>query len=158
MYCEVKPGDGSYPAVEHIRPREAFPDLVLEWTNLGWACTRCNTNKGSFWSDHEDLKLLNPYEDDPAEHIEHSGPLTVCALGSSRGKNTIRKLKLNRDPLFIARAKRVQELDDRIQLWHGEMDSDRKSVIKEDICDLLLESSEFCATLRAFAVSRGFSY
>ncbi|WP_373557499.1 HNH endonuclease [Rhodococcus sp. ACPA4] len=156
MYCEVDPDDGSYPAVEHIKPKESFPDLVLQWENLGWCCTRCNTNKGSYWKDHKDLKLLNPYEDDPADHIKHSGPVIVPSLGSERGKNTIRKLKLNRGSLITSKARRIQDLDDRIQLWNREDDPDKKSVLEDDVLDCLSQESEFCAMLRAFATFQGF--
>jgi uncharacterized protein (TIGR02646 family) len=156
MYCEVDPEDSSYPAIEHIKPKEAFPELVLEWENLGWACTRCNTNKGAYWSDHDDLRLLNPYGDDPAEHIDHAGPLVINAIGSERGKNTIRKLKLNRESLFTSKAKRIQELDERIQLWHRETDESKKDVLAEDVKGFLNSEVEFSAALRAFAATRNF--
>ncbi|GAB7520619.1 HNH endonuclease [Rhodococcus sp. no. 34] len=158
MYCEVDPNDGSYPAVEHIKPKETFPELVLQWENLGWCCTRCNTNKGNYWKDHEDIRLLNPYEDDPAVHLKHSGPVVVPSLGSERGKNTIRQLKLNRGSLITSKAQRIQELSDRIQLWNQEDNVDKKSVLEEDIIDFLSRESEFCAMLRGFATFQGFPY
>lgn len=156
MYCEANPEDSSYPAVEHIKPKETFPDLVLAWENLGWACTKCNTNKGSYWSEHQDLRLLNPYEDDPEEHIDHAGPMVITALDSERGKNTIRQLALNRVALFASKAQRLQELDDRIQMWHSEIDGDKKDVLAEDVQHLLDSNSEFSATLRVFAAKRQF--
>lgn len=156
MYCEVNPEDGSYPAVEHIKPKESFPGLVLQWDNLGWCCTRCNTNKGKYWKEHEDLKILNPYEDDPADHIKYAGPLMITSMGGQRGKNTIRQLRLNRESLFLSRSKRVEELDERIQNWDREDHPDKKTVLQEDIQDLLSQDSEFCAALRAFAALRNF--
>lgn len=156
MYCEVISADGAYPAIEHIRPREEFPDLVLQWENLGWACTRCNTNKSSYWSDHKDLQLLNPYVDEPDDHIEHAGPLVVGRLDSQRGQNTVRRLKLNREVLFTEKAKRLQDMDARLQAWSNEPDGEKRSVREDDIRDLLTCEAEYSASLRAFALLRGF--
>lgn len=156
IYCEVLPDDASYGAIEHIRPRKDFPELVLDWLNLGLACTRCNTNKSEYWTSAEALQLINPYVDEPSEHIIFSGPTAVARLESSRGANTIRQLKLNRDQLFLARGRRQQDLDLRITQWHVESDEDIKDVLAQDIHDMLEDTSEFAAALRAFALWRGF--
>ncbi len=101
IYCEGVIDDVSYSAVEHIKPKHIFEDLVLDWNNLGLVCQRCNTNKGGYWTEDEDLQLLNPYQDSLADHITFRGPLTVAHLHSSRADNTVKKLKLHSREDFV---------------------------------------------------------
>lgn len=156
MYCEASPADTSYLAVEHIKPKGRFPHLVLEWSNLGWACTRCNTQKGDYWSDNGSLTLLNPYDEDPAEHLTHAGPMVVTRDGSSRGANTIRQCKLNRPDLVMSKVRKIEALERMLQLWAAEDDADIQEVLAEDVVALLEVDEEFTASLRVFAESRGF--
>lgn len=37
--------------VDHFRPKHLFPDLAEEYTNLYYACHRCNHRKGAHWPD-----------------------------------------------------------------------------------------------------------
>ncbi|WP_224278510.1 HNH endonuclease signature motif containing protein [Nocardioides lacusdianchii] len=157
MYCEGKSEDVSYLTVDHIRPKDSFPDLVLEWENLGPACGRCNTNKGNYWTDHDDLRLLDPYIDAVEEHIVFAGPVAVAALGSSRGENTLRQLKFaQREDLFWSRMRRLEDLDQRLRQWDSEDDVEKKQLFAEDVSDAIAPDREFSAALVAFARWRGF--
>lgn len=156
MYCEGRAADTSYFAVEHIKPKGLFPRLVLDWSNLGWACTRCNTNKGDYWTDLADLQLLNPYVDEPSDHLAHVGPLVVTANQSSRGTNTIRQCKLNRDELLYSKARKIEALDRVLQQWLSAKDQEIRDVLAEDVLALIDVEEEFAASLRAFAKTRGF--
>jgi hypothetical protein len=98
--------DVSYPHVDHILPKTARPDLVVEWTNLTWACGVCNVNKGSYYQPK--AALLNPYEDSIPEHIAFQGPALFAALTSDKGERTIGQLKLMRNPLFLERLRRIE--------------------------------------------------
>ncbi|MFE4833704.1 HNH endonuclease [Arthrobacter sp. NPDC056691] len=156
MYCECFIDDASYSAVEHIRPKKHFEDLVLEWTNLGLACSRCNTNKGDYWTEDAALQLLNPYQDSLSEHLDFRGPLTVAKLGSSRGSNTIRRLKLSREDLMLSRFRRIEEIDARLRIWHEERDLERKALYAEDVAAAIATDREFSGLLRAYAIATGF--
>lgn len=156
MYCEAFPDDTAYGAVEHIKPKSVFPELVLEWANLGLACTRCNTNKSDYWATRPELRLIDPYEEDPTEHVLFSGPAAIPALGDTRAANTVRKLGLNREQLFLARSRRQQDLDVLITLWYSEDDPELKQILAEDVNRMISEDSEFSASLRAFAIWRTF--
>ena len=157
MYCECTIDDAAYSAVEHIKPKEHFEDLVLEWDNLGLACTRCNTNKGSFWTEQADLQLLNPYQDRLSEHIEFRGPLTVALLTSSRAENTLRKLKFNlREDLLMSRMRRIEDLEVRLRIWHKESDVELKELFAEDVTASISRNCEFTGLLRAYAMESGF--
>ena len=37
--------------IEHFRPRSLFPSEWLTWTNLVYACQRCDDHKGDKWPD-----------------------------------------------------------------------------------------------------------
>ncbi|WP_397517957.1 HNH endonuclease [Rhodococcus oxybenzonivorans] len=157
MYCECVIDDVSYSAVEHIKPKHLFEELVLDWDNLGLACSRCNTNKGRYWTDDVDLQLLNPYRDSLDAHITFRGPLTVAHLHSTRGANTIRKLKLSsREDLLLSRMRRIEELDVRLRLWHGESEIEKKDLFAEDVRDAVSKDCEFSGVLRAYAIESGF--
>lgn len=157
IYCESIIDDVSYAAVEHIRPKSLFPELVLSWHNLGLVCQRCNTNKGNYWSESAELQLLDPFVDDASQHLEFVGPLIFPYQDSSRGINTIRKLKFDtRDDLVLSKMKRIQELERRIRLWKAELRSEYKKLLAEDIQDSLETTREYSASLKAFAILRGF--
>lgn len=157
MYCEGMIDDVSYSAVEHIKPKSKFEDLVLEWQNLGLVCPRCNTNKNDYWTDNPDLKLLNPYEDALNDHIYFAGPITAARLESSRADNTIRQLKLHsREDLFLSRSRRIQELYSSLRLWRNESDMEKKAVYAEDVIEAISRNREFSGVLRAYAINSGF--
>ncbi|WP_158170502.1 HNH endonuclease [Rhodococcus sp. JT-3] len=157
IYCEGIIDDVSYSAVEHIKPKHVFEDLVLDWNNLGLVCQRCNTNKGVYWTDDKDLQLLNPYQDSLAEHIAFRGPLTVAYLHSSRANNTVKKLKLHlREDLLLSRMRRIQELHVRLQLWHDEINMEKKEIFADDVRDAISVDCEFSGVLRAYAAESGF--
>lgn len=156
MYCEAVIDDVSYSAVEHIRPKSRFEDLVLQWQNLGLACPRCNTNKGDYWSDNLSLRLLNPYEDAIDEHLEFQGPLTVARLSSSRGETTLKKLQLRRDELVLSRMRRIEDIDAKLRLWQGEPDPERKALYAEEVERAIGDDQEHAGVLRAFVARAGF--
>lgn len=159
MYCESKMTHCSYSEVEHIRPKSKFEQSVLEWTNLGLSCARCNRSKSDYWPDNPDLRVLNPYEDPIDDHLEFRGPLVVSRLDSKRGENTIRKLKFDeRDDLVIAKMRRIQELHRILLIWRNEPDPELKTLYAEDVDSHLSVDQEFCGTLRAYAASFGFAY
>ena len=153
-YCEVIIADVAAPHVEHILPKSSRPELVVEWTNLTIACPNCNTYKGTYYS--VEAPLLDPYVHEPGGHIDFAGPAITGKPGDDLGKRTVAKLRLMRPPLVIERAKRVQELADRIDRWSRVANADEKAIYEEEIRRSVDNDAEFTATLRAFAASKGF--
>lgn len=128
-YCESPVGGSTPLDVDHFRPRERAinldgqvdPDhywwLSYEWLNLYPSCPVCNRMKGSrFPVDgpravpqsgpealrQEGRQLLDPCQDDPADHLVFSEDGTV-ASDSRMGRITIEVLGLNRLDLVEAR-------------------------------------------------------
>lgn len=158
MYCESFVDDVSYAAVEHIRPKSKFQELVLQWENLGIVCTRCNTNKGSYWTDDESLRLINPYQDDVEAHLSFQGPMTMARVGSSRGENTVRKLQFSqRLDLLMSRVAQIERLYPLLTAWAAAEDgSELKELRAEDVRTAIGKGIEYVGVLRAYARRSGF--
>ena len=70
-YCERKcepqtpSGNPFREEIEHFRPRRRFPELAFDWSNLVYACRRCNQSKADSWPGFEDasINLLLTAED-----------------------------------------------------------------------------------------------
>jgi hypothetical protein len=142
-YCdgEMKayyPGD-----VEHILPKSLFPEKVVEWENLTLACYWCNNEKKDWYSAHN--PLLNPYDDDPEEHLLFWGDLVLAQPGSLRGEVTVRQLKLYRQELVLARRERIEAVHQMVSNWakapEGEVADVLRGFILEDYEEGAFKSS-----------------
>lgn len=145
-YCEAYVPDVSYEHVEHICPKSKFPGLAHEWDNLTSACERCNKNKGTY---HEPgSEILNPYVDDPDDHLRFIGNLVIHVPGSMRGEITWRKLKLDRLDLANSRNVRLGSVREAYLRWH-DADQPLKDALR-DALRLDAAEGEFSAAVVAF--------
>lgn len=114
MYCESQVSHVYFGDVEHIRPKaeSQFPQLRFEWSNLGYCCARCNNAKNDEFDDT--CPLVDPYSEDPNEHLLAFGPLLRHKAGSERGALTIITVDLNRPELIERRGIRLNELQNAI--------------------------------------------
>jgi uncharacterized protein (TIGR02646 family) len=109
MYCESKVEHISYAHIEHIKPKKKFPKLEFDWNNLGFSCQVCNTNKGIQYD--ENTPFINPYNEDPQDHIIFLGFFIFPKHGSERGEYTIKEIDLNRAGLIDKRKDRIEKLN-----------------------------------------------
>ncbi len=84
-------------SIEHIRPLAVAPALALEYGNLAYACTRCNSAK-------QHLELLNPTEAIFAEHVR-LGQNGLLIGVTDAGRRLINTLRLNVPPALEERRK-----------------------------------------------------
>ena len=114
MYCESQVSHVYFGDVEHIKPKAAgkHPELEFEWTNLGYCCARCNNAKNDQYDD--DCPLVDPYSEDPGEHLIAFGTSDMHKRGSERGEITIRFTDLNRADLIERRAIMIKSLQDAV--------------------------------------------
>ena len=100
--------------IDHFQPKGKFPDLTLEYANLYYSCSVCNTTKGEHWPSAEEATagycFADPCAVDPYQ--EHFG---LDVDGELRpytkvGKYTIEHLRLNRRQLVNHRQEQENAL------------------------------------------------
>lgn len=103
-YCESFIPHVVWPNIEHFRPKGAaeFEQYAFAWENWLVSCQICNSHK------HEEFPLcngepclVNPCEEDPAQHLRFEGCLIFGQ--EPRGTETIRVFHLSREDLYTAR-------------------------------------------------------
>lgn len=117
MYCESRVTDVYFGDVEHIRPKDLFPDLEHDWNNLGFVCAKCNNSKSNKW--FEETPFINPYLENPSEEIAALGQWLFHRPGSDRGRVTIHEINLNRPALLenrLEKLKRIQNILDLLAI------------------------------------------
>lgn len=149
-YCEGEFLAVSFGDIEHIRPKSKFPELVVTWENLTLACSRCNQNKSSKFD--ADLEWINPYVDDPADHIMFLGPFAYPL--SDRGDYAIRELDLNHAERVEARQRAIQTLAGLIdQYTVARTDYSRRSF--RTLIERVIASGEYSVAVSSYAASPG---
>ncbi len=129
MYCEDAPAD----EIEHIRPKDLYPEVVFAWENYLYACGPCNGPKNNRFSIISRGKivdvtrprggpmvpprkgqpaLINPREEDPLDFfmldLLNTFEFVIISKPGSReydrAEHTLKVLRLNeRDYLKAAR-------------------------------------------------------
>lgn len=148
-YCEAFIPDAGFPQVDHIQPKSLHPALVLSWDNLTLVCAVCNVKKGAREG------ILNPYADNPTDHLLIKGPMIEGRPTSTIGRKTVDVLDLRRTDLLLQRAARIQALEQFMLRWFDARGED-KEILAEVIWRELDDSHEFVATLRTYAATWGF--
>lgn len=138
-YCESKIGSVSYENIEHIKPKSKYYDLVVEWNNLTLSCTRCNNNKGAEYD--EQCRPLNPYTDDPSNHLDAAGPM--IAVKSARGQHTKNLLELNRTKLLEERSEFLEVIDELVRKIESEEDYQECKAMVSTLQNHLQSDSRF---------------
>ncbi|MFA5170446.1 MAG: HNH endonuclease [Sulfuriferula sp.] len=107
MYCESDIAHIDYGDVEHIKPKAEgqYPHLAYEWSNLGLACGKCNNIKSDKY--FAIAPFLDPYAENPEDHLIALGAIIAQRNGSVRGEITIKEIGLNRPELLEKRSERM---------------------------------------------------
>lgn len=135
-YCESKILHVHHSEIEHIKPKSKFPEQTFEWTNLTISCSLCNNKKSDFYD--ESRPLINPFVDNPDDHLDSEGPLLFALDSSTKGKISILKLDLNRSALLLNRSEKLKPLLSLVARINSETDSTKKEILKDE---LIAESS-----------------
>ena len=148
-YCEVSVGD----EIEHIRPKNLYPEQTFVWENYLLACGGCNRAKGGKFPIFDgDGDLVNVARGRDASGLEpapgtpalidprREDPLEFLALGiedtfeffphedlgyadKTRAEYTIKVLKLNRDVLLRARRQAYGHYHARLVEYRDDRDA-----------------------------------
>lgn len=118
-YClitEARWGSERNFVVEHFRPKKRFPTLVCTYTNLYYACNRCNEFKGSKWPVDEmrkrGFRFLDPCKVDMYQQHLEERPDGRLEPRTKAGEYTSVHLALNRELLVEWRVQRRMLLQD----------------------------------------------
>ena len=99
-YCEAWVSHVAWQHVEHFRPASVYPALAYRWSNLLYACPRCNSEaKGGRFplaptedtpeedranpcvrDDTDDALLVDPCRDNPDDYLEFVGARLVAKI------------------------------------------------------------------------------
>src|SRR5471030_3442 len=109
-FCECIPDEGgNFIQVEHFYPKSLYPMHCFSWDNFLPCCGRCNLSKSDL--DTITQPIINPYVDDPCEHLHVSLLKIKGNPGAVMGENSVRELKLNNSRLIIARRNLLGEIE-----------------------------------------------
>ena len=162
-YCgitELRWGSDRNFVVEHFRPKAKFPELIRAYSNLYYACNRCNEFKGSRWPlaamIRRGFRFGDPCREDIyAAHLRELPdgslePLTRC------GEYMIAHVGLNRPMLSEWRQQRRQLLDDiaaaetAVALLRRSMRPTLPAKALETLEQLIARHQSLCARLRSW--------
>lgn len=148
-YCECKIRHISYGDVEHILPKKIYPDLYVDWNNLTLSCEICNRS-GKHDYDNKTDPLINPYIDEPSNHLLALGPMLTNYKGSRKGMITIKILDLNRTDLFEKRKECLERINVLVNTYHAENNSDIKEIIKHELIEECQDDKEFSFFVKSY--------
>lgn len=157
IYCESKIKHITYGDIEHILPKNknARPELYVDWDNLTLACEQCNrSGKGTYYNPQ--LPLINPYVDEPSQHLKDIGPLIMPVLDDKRGYVTVEVIKLNRMSLVERRSEKIQAIHKLLLVWTKETDESFKLVLEEQLHEEYTLNQEYSSTIKAYLETMGF--
>lgn len=120
-FCGVSESDiGGMLTVDHFQPRVKGGNDDLN--NLIYCCAACNQYKLDYWPEAAvDPELWNPREEPISFHFLELSDGTLHPL-TSKGAFTLRRLRLNRQPLVAHRQqKRSQEARDTLLARHANL-------------------------------------
>ncbi len=147
-YCESKITHVYWGDVEHIKPKGRFPESALDYENLTLACAICNNKKSDYWND--EAPILDPYVDDPADHLVGLGPLLWHCDGSQSGKRTIDLLELNRAGLREKRLECLDRLSALVDRYKREPEGPIKEGLAAQLREETVDCAEFALVTRSF--------
>lgn len=150
-YCESKirhiyPGD-----VEHIKPKSEFEDNIFEWFNLTLSCGECNRRKLANYD--EDIGVINPYLDEPDDHLSAHGATIFPRPGDDKGKLCCYLFELNRIDLVERRKEQLEKIQLKLDEFVKAENPLLRKLIERQIENLKSPSNEYAMITRAFIKS-----
>ncbi|NOH60315.1 HNH endonuclease [Vibrio sp. RE88] len=148
MYCESEVLTVDHGEIEHFRPRSKYPALIYDWNNLGFVCHRCNHAKLAKFD--EGTPYIDPYSEDPENHILFCGfearPFRQC----ERGELTISDIQLNRPDLRESRIEKLKEIDAFIITWNSKNNDRLKEKALEELIKLSRPGHKYSSMVKTY--------
>lgn len=153
MYCESKISHIDFAHVEHIKPKaeDKYPELAYVWENLGYSCPKCNNNKSDKY--YAETPYIDPYSDDPGDHLFSFGALLFQRNGSERGEITILDISLNRPELVEKRMAGIQDIQKALNAAYRSTNGALRHAAIEELEKEALPDKEYSLCIRSFLQS-----
>jgi HNH endonuclease len=137
-FCGVTEIDvGGMLTIDHFQPHTKAGSDTLE--NLVYACIACNQYKQDYWPRTEIASMLwNPRQESASQHFVEQEDGELIAL-TPTGVFTIKRLRLNRSQLIVARQRRQQQLQVERLLRRYQKLTTLQSQINIQLTDLAME-------------------
>lgn len=136
FYCEQSTKESSRE-IDHFIEVAEDPDGAFVWTNLYLACTKCNDKLPNRTVPVADcLDPCDPAMDSRA-HLTFEREAIRPRSGSARGRETIRKYKLDRADLDLKRSRMLHLLTETVIGIGRKMNSDGRQVMTHDEKEVL---------------------
>lgn len=186
--CEAKFEHVAYGDIEHFRPKGGYMQdeldtlhtpgyywLAYDWDNLFLSCQICNQQfKKNYFplrapsaraASHkadvgvEQPLLVNPATDDPQQFISFRAEMPFAVRGNGRGKATIKRSGLDREPLRMRRFDHYMRLKrtHTIARLSVSRHPDLKAIIldaQQELADAVKETAEYASMIRAALKAR----
>ncbi len=148
IYCESKINHDQFGDIEHILPKSRFPELTFDWENLGFVCIKCNNAKRDYYD--EELKIVNPYIEDPKDFFMAMGQRIENVLGNDRGFVSLEKLRLNRPELEEKRKLKLDSLQKSLEYFAKVKNLSHKQILLQSIYESVAEDQEYSFVASTF--------
>lgn len=145
-YCESHITHVYYGDVEHIEPKSSVPAGMFDYDNLTLACAICNGRKSNYYAPA--APILNPYQDEPDDHLVGLGPLVWHRSGSQVGQRTVTLLDLNREQLRERRMETLERVSALADRYTHEPNGPVKSTLLKQLRDEVAPEAEFAMAVR----------
>lgn len=153
MYCESKISHTYFGDIEHIKPKDKFPTLEFDWNNLGYVCAKCNNAKLNKYDDT--TPFVNPYDEEPSEHIVAVGAFIKHKHGSERGEITITDIKLNRIELLERRKEKMETIEKVMDRCFRTSNETLKNNALEALKDEAKNNKEYSLCIKGLFLAHG---
>jgi hypothetical protein len=154
-YCESKFRESYFGDVEHIAPKSLYPEKIYKWDNLTAACSICNNNKRA--NDSNDIPIINPVVDEPADYIQAFGPYLSYTAPGNKGEAAITIIDLNRAELLERRGEKLDSLTKLTDIAINSTDVIKKKIALLELAKQSSDESEYAFISRAYLTAKGVS-
>lgn len=133
--------------VDHYRPKNRFPALVFEYSNLFYSCAVCNMHKRDYWPEDSRVaadSIPNPCDFRMASNLRYEDDLIRAR--TSNGEKAIEILRLNADDWLEHRRfartaalgyeAQIREMRSRLSRAHDLGDLSLESEIEQELLQL----------------------
>jgi hypothetical protein len=147
IYCESKVSAVYFGDVEHMKPKDQYPESTFDWANLGYVCALCNNKKSNIFD--ESVPFINPYTEQPTDFLKAAGAYVFHLPANKRGEITELTLELNRPELIERRKERIDLIRSLADKIATEQNATLKALLINEVKKELADDKPYAMVTRA---------